>query len=732
MSVKFMFVLNIQVSDELHQTFEFLIGASISEFERQLPLEIDVLKLYSHFGRNISENERIITIVRGIERCYEYAGIPTRHTESIRIKVKRLLTNYKGLLSKRKVPWISQRQKELDFANRIRSLFEVTANEALLSAVQARFLQDQRTIREEFFVIHPVNAANNNIQQNEDQENTFQQNDIDVVMSNDSDEIQQIIEHFDDPDYILSSDSEPEIAMIGVRKKHIPNELLKRISLTKASCRVNESLLGIGIELAGGLVDEYATSKSTIWRKISRMRSDFKENVLQEFKLSHSKIILQFDCKRFHKINKRHVGNDERIIILSHSENENVTLGLFAIPSHSGSDCTNKIVEMIEEYNLGERLVGFVCDTENVNSGRFNGVCNLVEIHLEKSLLHFMCRHHIHELVLKAVFREIFGTSTGPTSITIFKPLIEKWETIKQNGFKYEPVDNDLLNSSDELRQLVEESKQALLIHARNKNVRHDYAEITDLCLKFLGIQTQTSFKVVGAVDNARWMNKAIYPLKMFLFRYELDLDDETVKKLQRFCLFVAIIYTKFWNESSISIDAPINDLKFLKEMDNYKEFDREIALAGMIALKRHLWYLGDELVILSLFSKKLSNEEKDMFNLMLFPGAMSRRTCNSLRYQSTLNNIQDLKIHNFVSIRSTYLLERLEIDMSFLQECAEDWHTLETYHQAEKKIKDLVITVNDGSERLLREAELLINNQKVRSEIALQNTMVSIGSKSK
>lgn len=726
-----MFVVNIQVSDALHQTYEFLIGSPISEFQRQLPLEIDVLKFYSHFGRNSLENERINTTVRGIERCYEYAGIPTRHSESIRIKLKRLLRNFKDLLAKRKVPWMAQRRKEMDFANRIRSLFEVTVNEALLSAIQARFLQDQRTNREEFFEMHPTNTAIENSQQNEGQKNTFEQHFTDVLMNDDSDGVQPNIVFSDDPDFVLSSDSEPEI-QIGVRKKCIPNELLEIIGETKASYRVSESLLGVGIELAGGFVDEYVISKSTIWRKISRMRSTKKESVLQDFKSSHSKIILQFDCKRFHKINGRHVGNDERIIILCHSENNNVTMGLFIIRSHSGLDCSSKIIEMIVEYNLRERMVGIVCDTENVNSGRFNGVCNLVEINLKKNLLHFMCRHHIHEVVLKAVFREIFGKSSGPTSITTFKPLIDKWETIKQNGFHYEPVDDHLLNGFDVLRQLVKGAKQTLLVHARNKNVRHDYAEITDLCLKFLGVRTQTSFKVVGAVHNARWMNKAIYPLKMFLFRHELDLNNETEEKLQRFCLFVSIIYTKFWNTCSIAVDAPFNDLKFLQEMDKYKEFDQEVALAGLIAMKRHLWYLGEELVILALFSNKLSNEEKDIINLLLIPVVMPHRTCNSLRFQDTLNNIQDLRIHNFISVRSFFLLERLGIDTSFFQESAEIWHTMETYRQAKKKIKDLVITVNDESERLLRKAELLINHQKVKSEAALHNAMVSTGSKSK
>lgn len=217
----------------------------------------------------------------------------------------------------------------------------------------------------------------------------------------------------------------------------------------------------------------------------------------------------------------------------------------------------------------------------------------------------------------------------------------------------------------------------------------------------------------------------------MFLFRRELDLSSDTIQALQRFCLFVAVVYVQFWNQCSIVVDAPINDLKFLQTINEYKKIDRYTALAAKIAFERHLWYLGEELVILSLFSKKVSNDDKDMINILLIRGGrMTRRTCNSLRYQEKLTNVENLSLHSFVSLRSNFLLERLDLDTSFFEECAEEWPKMESYRNAEKIVSDLLISVNDGSERLLRRAELIINNQKVRSETALQNAIVSLGMK--
>ena len=41
------------------------------------------------------------------------------------------------------------------------------------------------------------------------------------------------------------------------------------------------------------------------------------------------------------------------------------------------------------------------------------------------------CRHHMRELILKAVFEEAFGASTGP-DVSLFKYLRKVWPTIDQ------------------------------------------------------------------------------------------------------------------------------------------------------------------------------------------------------------------------------------------------------------------------------------------------------------
>ena len=55
---------------------------------------------------------------------------------------------------------------------------------------------------------------------------------------------------------------------------------------------------------------------------------------------------------------------------------------------------------------------------------------------------------------------------------------------------------------------------------------RDDYRELLQLSLVFLGATTTNiTFKRPGAVHHAWWMAKAIYSLKIFLFRNEFHIN---------------------------------------------------------------------------------------------------------------------------------------------------------------------------------------------------------------
>lgn len=527
----------------------------------------------------------------------------------------------------------------------------------------------------------------------------------------------------DDPDDPIDSDDDdynPENDDVSQHKIPIPERLLKKISQSKASYRISEQLLKIGIELPGADPNDFAVSKTTVWRNLTNLRSDQRDHLL-EILSNQERMIVQFDGKNYGKLGARHTGRNERIIIVCHTERGDIALGLFVVDSKAGIVCATKVADILRANCVATKVVGVGCDLEPANTGIHTGACVLLERFLDKPLLRFMCRHHIYEIVLKTVFIHIFGATEAP-NIRSFDTLKENWHNIPNN--RYMPIDAETF--LDPLLQgFVNGAKTVLLKHAKEAHFRNDYSEFIDLALKFLGVNTVFTFKVPGATSNARWMGRGIYALKTYLFRHELDLDVNIIRDLERFCLFVVLVYIKRWNECSNAADAPINDLKFLKELNLYSEFDNEIATTAGLAFENHLWYLSDELIILSLFSDKVSTEEKFNMVQMLTPDHEDR-TNNSLRHTTPINNIQNKQLYHFVSTRSTFLLNQLEIDKQFLQEDPDVWAQSDSYISAKKRISDFVVVVNDSCERGIHLGSQLIDGQRIKSEERLQDFLVS------
>lgn len=666
-----------QVPNQTVSTYEYLIGKSIEKFGSSSPREIDILRLYASFSAS-SESEKISKILKEIKEHYGQRRIRTKNNETIRIKIKRLVSSYKSLLAKRKGKSAKERRRQEVYVEHIHRCFNVASN------------------------VDP--------DPDPDPDGSSDRDDPDP---NDDPT---------DPEYI-PSDSEPsDDDSETLPKCSVPEFLLKEVAQSKASYRVSEKLLKVGVKINDGNPHRYPLSKTSIWSKVARIRRETSAKHLEKLTSYRGQIVVQFDGKACHKLNARHLGREERLIIVCHTEQCDIPLGFFILDSHTGHDCATKVANSIRINDLENNIIGVGCDTENVNTGIHNGAVHLLENMLEKELLHLMCRHHIFEVMLKDVFISLFGGTTG-SRVTTFQFLNDNWETIKQTGFAYVPVSEEELMPPI-LQRLSEDAKHSLSRH--HTYFRNDYSELIDLSLKFLGVNTRKNFHVPGATNNARWMFRAIYSLKSFLFRDQLELDDDFVHLLQRFCMFVALIYVKFWNRCSHSIDAAFNDIQLLNEIDAYKQVDPQISDVASTAMKRHLWYLSDELIVLSLFSSKVSAAAKNAICARLDHNNVGERTRNSRRHTDEIRSIPNLELQSFVSERSFFLLDVLAIDTSFLLENANDWEHMESYRLAAEKIGKMITCVNDSAERGLQLGAKAIDEQRVQSEERLQDFVIS------
>jgi len=92
---------------------------------------------------------------------------------------------------------------------------------------------------------------------------------------------------------------------------------------------------------------------------------------------------------------------------------------------------------------------------------------------------------------------------------------------------------------------------------------RDDYKELLQLTIIFLGgvPAKGISFKAPAGLHHARWLAKALYSLKVWMFRSQFKLTKAEEKGLRDICLFTVQVYVKVWFQAPAATMAPRLDL---------------------------------------------------------------------------------------------------------------------------------------------------------------------------
>lgn len=278
------------------------------------------------------------------------------------------------------------------------------------------------------------------------------------------------------------------------------------------------------------------------------------------------------------------------------------------------------------------------------------------------------------------------------------------WTELKENDFPFNGFnanDEELMEFDLEQSEIFNDFKERACVelqrHSNQRFVRDDYKEITRLSLKFLtGLRekltkpNQSQFNALQNPSNARFMATAIQGLNCFLFREHLDWDSvqrENIRQqLPRFGMFLSLLYVRYWNISSILFDAPINDLNFLKELEEYVTIDNEISTVAIRAISRHLHYISEELAVLSIFSEKLSFCEKNEIaaKLLQIDDELPERDIDN----ENVDDWRTKRIVDFIGDRSLHLFHLFDIALDFLGISADQWITSAEYLNAQNKIE--------------------------------------------
>ncbi|XP_059047729.1 uncharacterized protein LOC131843142 [Achroia grisella] len=209
--------------------------------------------------------------------------------------------------------------------------------------------------------------------------------------------------------------------------------------------------------------------------------------------------------------------------------------------------------------------------------------------------------------------------------------------------------------------------------------------------------------RLSGAMHQARWMARTIYSLKICLLQSQFKISAKDKRALQDICLFIAVIYVKPWIGCSLTVKAPNQTLRFLKSLKEYETVNKEISKAALSKFSQHLWYLSEEIAVLSLFDDEVDEQTKTNIVANLQRDSLYDSV---KRYIPSKEDMSDYlygkSLNDFVSVKSTNLFVRLNMDTDFLKKTVSAWDEDVTYLQAKTRVLSLR-AVNDTAKRAVK-----------------------------
>ena len=521
-----------------------------------------------------------------------------------------------------------------------------------------------------------------------------------------------------------SSSSESDGASPPKRKRPVNNiisqEVAASLDRTKTTDRMAVFTIAAISRAQGVNPEELALNKWTINRSRRSYRAQVMEDLQAEFcKSVHGPIVVHWDGKLLPDLMGpgKHEKVDRLPIIVSTSCQEQL-LNVPKLPNASGHATADAVVASLENWRLTDQVKAMSFDTTASNTGVRGGAAVLIQEKLARDLLFLPCRHHIFEIVLSDVFQYLFGPSSGP-DIPIFKRFKGTWSTICRNRPEEGILDEETAVIFAEHQDVKTGALNFALEAVQQDHDRDDFREFLELTIIYLGGVPPRGIRIMapGAMHQARWMAKAIYGLKVFMFRSQFNLTVRETKALRLLNLFVTLVYAEAWFRSPHVLEAPLNDLNFFKKIRYFANIDEKTSTVAAKAMGRHTWYLGEELVALAFFDSRVPSDIKRKMAEALKNGAEGRAP-----KRPQLVDPASLSLSELVTGRTKIFFEILDVQLRWLEKEPDDWTTNSSYQAAKKAASSLAV-VNDRAERgvkLIQDYNALLTKDESQKQALL------------
>ncbi len=507
-------------------------------------------------------------------------------------------------------------------------------------------------------------------------------------------------------------------------------ELLSKTADVATRCgishRAHVALTAKLVKVGGGELAATTLSVSTSHRHRRKATQEAATTIREKFySLMPKHLVVHWDGK----VIKYAHGTDDRLaIIVSNPCNPPLPdqfLAAPCIPNSTGQTMANAILDTLQQWHIPKEVVIGTCwDTTASNTGCHEGSATLFDQAMEKASLWLACRHHIGELHIKHA-DSTRATTKGPTD-PLFEKFREVFDNLPQNHLKLWDGAGDnsrpftwLRNQSNEV--LIWGTEQLLA----GTFPREDYRELLELTVHYLGGEVmrprvngppQPGFRMrrPGALHHARFMAKGLYILKIAMLSDVLPQDVLPANKhagITRMAQFIVLFYTRYYLMARLPTAAPQQDLTLWKSMGMYQMYDRQLSVSVKASIKRHQWYLTEQLVVFCLFDKDISNAEKAAVSAAL---RAQRRPPHFELGRPTFPNNRlyrgEPTLASFVGPNSYLAFELLGNDSAWLALDPMQWEADQRFLHMAEVIRSISV-VNDTAERCVKAVQEFANS---------------------
>ena len=264
-----------------------------------------------------------------------------------------------------------------------------------------------------------------------------------------------------------------------------------------------------------------------------------------------------------------------------------------------------------------------VFDTTASNTGHVSAACVSIQQLLDRPLLWSGCRHHIGEVVVSHVFNDLKIEASKSPETMLFVRLRKHWDKLQTPDMvdiNLKPLDLAGFSQGNQKLILAWRDEVSQKASSQLSLKRDDYKEFIELCLLFLqgNVQVPKQLRTPGALHKARWLAKNIYLIKICLMEDQIKklprgtiTAQQQVQKIRDMATFLTLVYSHWWLSCENAVDAPHNDLQFIKRLIQYESLNPTISSSALKAFQRHMWYLVGEMIPLALFSTVVTDEQK-------------------------------------------------------------------------------------------------------------------------